>query len=105
MVVDFFKALGFYIGFSIALVVIVKLVFSLWKKHISFMATIKPIILTASIATLLAFVLFEKFAIQGLYIGDLPKSYIVVQGLIVFLPITCVIFNLIWTVTKQLRRA
>jgi hypothetical protein len=53
--------------------------FFLEQTHIVF-SYHKPRILTASIGTLLAFVLFEKFAIQGFYFGDLPKVTLECNG-------------------------
>ena len=106
MLADLFKVVGLYLGILILLAGLVKLVLSFSNRHISFVATIKRLIIAALLGNFLSFAIYKTFVTPATYgWGDLPKSYFIVQGIIVFLPVVCVTLVLIWTLKKQLRGA
>ena len=106
MLADLFKIIGLYLGVLILLVGLVKLILSFRNRYISFVITIKRLIIAALVGNLLSFIIYKIFMPPGTYWwGDLPNNYIIVQGIIAFLPIICVTLALIWTLKKQFREA
>src|SRR5688572_12798325 len=106
MLADLFKVVVLYLVILILLVGLVKLVLSFSNRHISFAGTIKYLIVAALLGNFLSFGIYKTFVIPGTYSwGDMPKSYLIVQEIIVFLPIVCVTLVLILTLRKQLRGA
>lgn len=105
MLADLLKVIGLYLGFLVALVAILKLVFSFSKRHLSFIFTIKPLIIAALLANLFSILLFKTFLTSGFYWGDIPDDYFILRTTIVVFPIICVALVLGWTLKKQLRRA
>ena len=105
MFADLLKVFGLYFGFLIALVGIVKLVFSLCNRYISFVTTIKPLIITALLANVFSFLLFKTTSKPGFYWGEIPADQYILLMTIIFFPIVCITVVLLWTLKKQLRGA
>lgn len=105
MPAELFKIIAIYLLTLVTLSGLAKLALSFWHKPISFIYTLKRLIIAALVGNLISFIIFETTKTPGYYWGEMPIKQYIILGVVLLTPVFCILISLIFVLKKQLMLA